>query len=236
MSHVFERRSLIEPVEFRGEEDGKRILAAGIAIRYNTVSKDVGGYVERIHPSAAKKTIKERDVVALTNHDPNMLLGRTSSGTLRLTNDAEALRYEIELPDTTAGRDTAVLLERRDIIGSSFGFRNVVPPEWSKTEDGRALRTVVELSLRDVGPVTFPAYDSSEAALRSLADQTGVELRALVEAAEHGTLADYIDLQPRSETDEVKEKEEQDEQPQEEQEEDGRASTVFRRPLMSLYL
>src|SRR5688572_16918348 len=62
------------------------------------------------------------DARALFNHDPNMLLGRAGAGTLRLSTDARGLRYEIDIPDTTVGRDVATSIARGDLAGSSFAF------------------------------------------------------------------------------------------------------------------
>lgn len=180
-----ERRTLPGTVEFRKEEG--RLTARGYASVFEKFSQDLGGFVERAMPGAFKKTIQEQDVVALANHDPNLLLGRASAGTLRLSEDEKGLAYEIDLPDTTAGRDWATLLERRDVIGSSFGFR-VIEDEWGETEQGYPLRSLRQVSLRDVGPVTFPAYSDSEAALRSLAEHRSLDLSLLVAAAEAGEL------------------------------------------------
>ena len=48
---VYERRTFVEPVEFRGE--GTHIVAEGVAIRYGALSKDMGGWQERVMPGAA---------------------------------------------------------------------------------------------------------------------------------------------------------------------------------------
>ena len=61
---------------------------------------------ERIMPGAFDRALKEDDCRALVNHDANNLLGRTASGTLRLSIDKTGLRYEIDTPNTTLGRDT----------------------------------------------------------------------------------------------------------------------------------
>lgn len=157
------------PVEFRAE--GDRLMARGYAAVFDSLSHDLGGFVERLAPGAFDYVLaSDQDPVALANHDPNLLLGRRSAGTLRLETDSTGLSYEVDLPDTTVGRDWARLLERRDVVGSSFGFR-VAPKgdRWGEDEDGRIVRTIESVShLRDVGPVTFPAYAGSEAALRSL--------------------------------------------------------------------
>lgn len=121
--------------------------------------------VERIARGAFSRAVKEGDDCrACFNHDPNMLLGRTSSGTLRLSEDETGLRYENDLPDTQLARDVAELVDRGDVNGSSFGF--VVEQEsWRESEepDGKrvAVRTIESVRLLDVGPVTYPAYAST---------------------------------------------------------------------------
>ncbi|MCP4963388.1 MAG: HK97 family phage prohead protease, partial [Actinomycetia bacterium] len=145
-------------------------------------SANLGGFVEQVSPAAFTKTILEADVRALRDHNPSLLLGRTGAGTLRMSADDHGLAYEIDLPDTTEGRDTAELLRRRDLTGSSFGFRTI-SDEWTETGDGYPLRILHEAALRDVGPVTFPAYPDSGAALRSLATARHLDLEELVAAA-----------------------------------------------------
>jgi HK97 family phage prohead protease len=184
-----ERRTIVEGVEFRAA-DG-RLVAAGYASAFNRLSQNLGGFVEQVAPGAFTKTIQEQDVRALFNHDENALLGRLSAGTLRLAEDGTGLGYEIDLPDTTVGRDVAKLLERKDVSGSSFGFRTV-EDDWSETENGFPLRTLKAVSLRDVGPVTFPAYTDSTSALRSLAEARSLDPQAVVEAAARGELRDLL--------------------------------------------
>ena len=47
------------------------------------------------------------------------------------------------------------------------------------------------LSIRDVGPVSFPAYESSEASLRSLVTDT-LPIEDVMEAAKTNSLQDVI--------------------------------------------
>lgn len=120
---------------------------------------------ERIMPTAFDRAVKEDDVRGLFNHDPNMLLGRTTAGTMRLSVDSKGLRYEIDPPDTAVGRDTATAIKRGDLSGSSFAF---VPTETLiREQDGITIREILAVELFDVGPVTFPAYESTSAGLRS---------------------------------------------------------------------
>ena len=119
-----------------------------------------------IAPGAFSETLKSSDVRALINHDTGRVIGRSSAGTLRLAEDEMGLSVEIDLPDTSDGRDLAVQLERGDISGMSFGFR-VMHDEWDETGD-MPMRTIHMLELLEVSAVAFPAYADTEIALRSL--------------------------------------------------------------------
>ena len=188
-THTLERRTITEPVELRAEGDKK--VASGYAAVFNKLSQNMGGFVERVAPGAFTKTLQEQDIRGLFNHEPSAVLGRNIADTLRLSEDGTGLTYELDLPDTTVGRDVAELLARGDVSGSSFGFR-VIEDEWGETEDGFPLRTLKQVSLRDVGPVTFPAYTDSSSALRSLAEKRSLDLDDLVAAANNGTLKTLI--------------------------------------------
>jgi HK97 family phage prohead protease len=184
-----ERRTANEGVELR--EEGDTLTAVGYAATFDRFSQNLGGFVEQIRSNAFVSTLKQADVRALFNHEPDHLLGRSTTGTLRLSEDDHGLHYEVDLPNTTLGRDVAELLRRGDISGSSFGFRTI-SDEWGETDDGYPLRTLTEVALRDVGPVTFPAYTSTEASLRSLADDRDLDLTVLIEAAEANSLRALI--------------------------------------------
>jgi HK97 family phage prohead protease len=130
---------------------------------------------ERIMPGAFDAALRDGDVVrGLTNHDSNWLLGRSDLGTVRLSIDKIGLRYEIDPPDTQAGRDTVALLERGDLDASSFGFRVYGGKRgavaWiDEVRDGKdiEIREIREVELLDVGPVTFAAYSAATAGVRS---------------------------------------------------------------------
>lgn len=124
--------------------------------------------IERILPTAFDRAIREKqDVVALSNHDKNRVLGRRSNGSLSITKDRVGLRYRITPPaNTTAVRDTVEDLRAGNVIGSSFSFdmgmggRNYVEDEKRKVE----IVEIVDIeTVGDVGPVTFPAYSATTA-------------------------------------------------------------------------
>ena len=125
-----------------------------------------GGAVERIMPGAFDDALKNDDVRALFNHSPNLVLGRTSAGTLRLTVDDVGLRYEIDADDTNVAHDVASHLKRGDVNGSSFGF-NVTNEEWINRGEDDTVRLIRSVQLFDVGPVTFPAYVATDAGMRA---------------------------------------------------------------------
>lgn len=161
-----ERRALAAPIEVRAADTGGRTIA-GYAAIFNSVA-EIGSYFrEQIAPGAFTKAIKG-DVRALFDHDSSQVLGRSAAGTLRLSEDDKGLAVEIDLPDTQIARDLTASMERGDIDGMSFGFM-VTRQEWDETQDP-PLRTIKEVELREVSVVTFPAYEDTEIALRSLQD------------------------------------------------------------------
>lgn len=115
-------------------------------------------------PGAFTATLAKRnDVVALVDHDATRLLGRTGSGTLRLSQDTRGLAFEIDVPATALGNDMLTLAERRDLGGMSIGFR-ATSEAWP-APDRRELRAVdlIEVSIA----VAWPAYAGTDVALRS---------------------------------------------------------------------
>ena len=188
----------IERRDFAFEEENELIVESradgraaiiGYAAVYNRLSLDLGGFREEILPGAFDKILNRQrgkgDVVALFNHDSNIVLGRSSSGTLELSSDDKGLKYVVTPPVSRA--DVLELIQRRDVRGSSFAFTVEPKNESFRTgEDGKAIRQIREVSgLYDVGPVLNPAYPSTSAsvAMRSykawLATQTQPEPEAV---------------------------------------------------------
>lgn len=188
MSNV-ERRTITNDFEVRAA--GGFTTITGYASVFNSLSQNLGGFVEQVAPGAFKKTILEADVRALFNHDPNYVLGRNKAGTLRMVEDGKGLAYEVDLPDTQQARDLAESMRRGDITQSSFGFR-VIRDSWGVTADDYPLRTLEEVALYDVSPVTYPAYTEASSALRSLAKMSNTDIATLVDAGAAGELRAYI--------------------------------------------
>lgn len=143
-----------------------RPLVRGHAAVFNRLSEDLGGFRERIAPGAFDSVLQD-DVRALFNHKEDHILGRTSSGTLRLSVDQAGLGYEIDMPDTMIARDLMTSLQRRDITQSSFGF-TVQEDDWKDDPLQGVVRTVIKIRrLYDVSPVTYPAYPDADAGMAS---------------------------------------------------------------------
>jgi len=158
-----EKRTLTRPIEMRAAEAGKKI--GGYAALFNSPA-DIGGFmIETIAPGAFTKALAG-DVRALVDHDSGRVIGRTTAGSLRLSEDATGLAIEIDLPDTTDGRDIGALIERGDVSGMSFGFE-VTKQSWDETGE-MPKRTIEEVNLYEVSVVAFPAYDDTSVAMRSL--------------------------------------------------------------------
>lgn len=146
--------------------DGVLPKIRGHAAVFNELSEDLGGFRERIAPGAFSESVKRDDIRALFNHDPNFLLGRNRAGTLELSEDATGLEVIIDPPDAQFARDLLVSIERGDISQMSFGFRTLLD-EW-EFQGGVAVRTLREVQLFDVSPVTFPAYPQTDVAARAM--------------------------------------------------------------------
>lgn len=174
-------------LETRGDQDTPKLV--GYAARFDEVTKIAGIFNEVIRAGAFAQTITdEDDVRALHNHNEDFILGRTASGTLRLSEDDSGLRVEIDPPDTQQARDLMTLIERGDVSQMSFGFQ-VIEERWSKgDEDEPELRELLGIRLFDVSTVVFPAYKATSIGVRSAEDvltehldETGHEAEPVVE-------------------------------------------------------
>lgn len=179
-----EYRYLTTEVELRADGTGPRRLIGHAAV-FNRDAEigpvDDWGWLERIAPGAFRTAIDEDDVRALFNHDPNIVLGRNRAGTLRMSEDAVGLAVDIQLPDTQAARDVLHLIERGDVSQMSFGF-SVRRQMWEELEDGKVRRTIQDVRLFDVSPVTFPAFPSTDVAVRE-AREAGLIVRSAAHEA-----------------------------------------------------
>jgi HK97 family phage prohead protease len=179
-----ETRVFLNDFEVRETADGMTLT--GYAARFNEPSEPLP-FVERIAPGAFKRSLRAKnDIKLLWNHSSSDVLGSTRSGTLRLSETDLGLYVEADLPDTQAGRDAKVLIQRGDVSAFSFGF--TVPPGGDSWNTDGTERTLKSVRLLEVSAgVAFPAYPSTvgSATVRSLEDvvmAVGVDYDALAMA------------------------------------------------------
>lgn len=154
-------------LDLRVDADGANRRISGHAAVFNTLSVDMG-FREVIRPGAfAASLAKKPDVRFLINHD-GLPLARTSSGTLKLSEDGRGLHFEamLDMNDPDAQR-IVPKVARRDVSNMSFAFR-MVKDSW-RVEGGRDIRELHEVDINDgdVSLVTYPAYKAADAAMRS---------------------------------------------------------------------
>jgi HK97 family phage prohead protease len=140
----------------------------------------IADFTETIRKGAFSASLADgKDKLALVDHDSGKVLARTRSGTLRLSEDQHGLRFEIDVPDTTLGRDILAMAARSDLGGASFAF--TVPDGGEHWQgDRRELRSV---ALHEVSVVqSFPAYDGTSVSARSRQQRSAAARRlALLE-------------------------------------------------------
>ncbi len=174
-------------LELRKEGDSPGRLV-GIAVPFGKRSEDLGGWVEQFQQGAFGDGIgRDNDAKALIGHDDRLIaLGSYRAGTLILKEEKQGLSYDLDLPDTTAGRDLAVSVERGDVGGVSIGFRvREQGAMWEEEDDDVLVRTVISANLFEMSFVNFPAYVDTSIAQRSFLQWRGTMVRS--ELAEQTT-------------------------------------------------
>lgn len=189
----------LAPVEVRAaDDDDLGIQGFGsVADQTTTIEGMFTDWDEEVAAGAWTKTIREADVRSMFNHDTNQLLGRTSAGTLRLTEPGGALWYDVDINrDDPMAVGVHAKVARGDVDGSSVWFR-VVRQEWTYPSEQndleRPLRRILEAQLFEVGPVTFPAFKQTTSQARSLSAVDSVLRSAgLTSAAKRARLGDRL--------------------------------------------
>lgn len=146
----------------------------GYAAVFDRASEDLGGFVEYVRPGAFKRSLASNrlDPMALVHHMPHLVLGRRSSGTLRLSEDSRGLHFEVDLPNTTTARDLAVSVERGDIRGASFAFTTADNGDRWNVNGDLVTRDLLDVDLHEITITPTPAYPDTEVAKRALATLT----------------------------------------------------------------
>lgn len=170
-----ERRAAIE---LRAVAGGTPRLA-GYAAKFDSRSGDLGGFTEIIRPGAFTRSLASNssDPLALVHHRPELVLGRRSAGTLRLSEDAAGLAFEIDLPSTQTGRDILVSVQRGDIRGASFAFNVPKGGDRWEARDGAMTRELIDVDLHEISLTSRPVYDTTTACARAVSESAINALR-----------------------------------------------------------
>ncbi len=153
----------------------------GYALKFNTLSNDLGGFVETIEPNALDGVLEQSDVLCLLNHDEKrgvLARWRKGKGSLNLSVDDIGLKYEFEAPNTALGSELLEGIKRGDIGASSFAFQ-INEDRWQKLEENKYKRVIKSFkTIYDVSPVYYPAYDTTDVSIakRGLDTQINNEL------------------------------------------------------------
>lgn len=138
----------------------------GYAAVFDSPSHDLGGFREIVKPGAFTRSLTEfPDVLALVEHNPAFVLGRTTNGTLRIIQDTRGLRVEIDPANTSYARDIVELVRRGDVAGMSFRFKPFPGGAFMDPKSG--IRTLSSVQLREVSVVVDPAYPAASVEARS---------------------------------------------------------------------
>lgn len=164
-----ERRNFLHQVEYRADDTtDKSGLIEGVAAVVNVVT-DMGWYKEMIVEGAFDEVLGN-DIRCLVNHEDEMILARTKSGTLKVWIDEQGnFRYSYKTPNRSYAHDLEDAIISGDVSQSSFAF-TVKEEQWvyASTPGDKDLRKIIKFEqIYDVSPVTFPAYEDTDVAKRS---------------------------------------------------------------------
>lgn len=147
-------------------EDGEDLFIEGYFAVFNSTYELWPGATESIAPGAFNDSVSD-DVRALYNHNTDIVLGRTSAGTMEIRQDSHGLwgRIRVNRNDGDA-MNAYARIARKDITGCSFGF-DIAAQETDYREDGTVHWTIKKVSpLYEISPCTFPAYQETVVSAR----------------------------------------------------------------------
>lgn len=159
-------------IEIRAAEDSRRI--EGVAVVFNSWSRDLGGFSEIIRSSAiTQDLIDNSDVIANINHDDALMVARWNrgTGTLNLELKEDGLHFSYDAPETERGNQLLWDIRHRNITECSFAFslpNNDTCQRWYRDENGDLKREITQIGgLYDVSCVNLAAYPATSVDARS---------------------------------------------------------------------
>ena len=159
-------------IRSNGTLTAKGKTLTGYAAVFNSEAV-LGDFTEVIRQGAfAKSLATGSNIRALYHHQGDALLGTTRGGTLQLREDGHGLAFELSLPDTTHGKDLAILVDRGDVAGCSFGFRVAEGGDRWEQRGAQMVRELLQVELSEITLTADPAYQDTTVAMRSYNEAT----------------------------------------------------------------
>lgn len=155
-----ERYYQIENIQTRDAEDGNLYIEGYFSV-FNSNYDVWDGVTESIAPGAFDESIND-DVRALFNHNTDLILGRTTNGTLELRQDDHGLWGRIKInPKDSDAMNAYERVARGDVTGCSFGF-DIESETRTVSDDGQVHYTIEKVKpLYECSPCVFPAYQAT---------------------------------------------------------------------------
>lgn len=159
-------------IERSQEDDSRRIC--GRAVVYNSLSRNLGGFVEIINAGAiSQELLAQSDVIMNVDHDDSRMLARyrAGEGTLELELRDDGLYFSFDAPQTALGDEVLYNVRSGNLFECSF--KALVAKEdiqRDRYEDGY-IQVVNKIShLLDCSIVVHAAYPSTDVYSRDLED------------------------------------------------------------------
>ncbi len=159
-------REMYFKTDFKVRQEEQNRYIEGYFIRFNEETELWPGAFEEVSPEAVVNSLKNNDIRCLFNHDTSIVLGRTGNKTLELKADSVGLFGRVKInPNDKQAMDILARIERGDINACSFGF-NIISEEIQNRDDGTVKFILRDIDLKEVSPVTFPAYPTTSISAR----------------------------------------------------------------------
>ena len=150
------------------EENGEKLIEGYFAV-FDSIYELWDGATESIGRNAFDGALGD-DIRALIDHEPRLVLGRTTAGTLTLRVDEHGLWGGIKINEADSdAMNLYARVQRGDVSQCSFGFDILQERTDVDSATGAVHWTIEKVKLYEVSCVTFPAY--KETAIQARAEE-----------------------------------------------------------------
>lgn len=153
----------------------------GVIEGYGSVFGNTDSYGDIVAPGAFSRTLASAEKsgqmpAMLWQHNPDEPIGVWTS----MKEDKRGLFVTGQLADTQRGREALTLTKMGALTGLSIGY-STVKFEYDQAKD---VRTLTDVDLWEVSPVTFPANDKARiSAVKSASEMTEREIEEILRDA-----------------------------------------------------